>query len=97
MVYKGGVFELKISFTSDYPFKIPKISFITRIYHPNISSKGEVCFSECGCANWCPNCLLGYEWSPALNVRTGKKKILIMNWRLIGLSFGGYRRTLKKP
>jgi ubiquitin-protein ligase len=35
----GGVYEIDIEVPNDYPFKPPKMKFITKVYHPNISSQ----------------------------------------------------------
>ena len=51
--YEGGVFWLTIRVPQDFPFKPPKIRFLTRIYHPNIDRLGNICLDLLG-AQWCP-------------------------------------------
>ena len=55
--YEGGIFFLDIHFPADYPFKPPKVSFVTKIYHPNINSAGGICLD-----------ILKDAWSPALTI-----------------------------
>jgi ubiquitin-conjugating enzyme E2 D len=55
--FSGGVFFLNIHFPTDYPFKPPKVQFITKIYHPNINSNGSICLN-----------ILTDQWSPALTI-----------------------------
>ncbi|PAV57173.1 hypothetical protein WR25_14068 [Diploscapter pachys] len=52
--YNKGAFLVNIEFPADYPFKPPKIIFATKIYHPNIDEKGQVCLPIVSPDNWKP-------------------------------------------
>lgn len=41
--YEGGIFYLTLRFSRDYPAIPPEVHFKTRIFHPNIDSKGNIC------------------------------------------------------
>lgn len=56
-IYQGGVFDLKVEFPTDYPFKPPKIKFTTKIYHCNVNADGGICLD-----------ILKDNWSPALTI-----------------------------
>ena len=60
-VYENGKFRLEINITDEYPFEPPKIKFLTRIWHPNISS-------VTGCI--CIDILKKDKWSPALSLES---------------------------
>jgi ubiquitin-conjugating enzyme E2 D len=56
--YENGQFILHVQIPpNSYPLEPPKITFQTRVFHPNISSKGEICID-----------ILGHNWSPALTL-----------------------------
>jgi len=58
--YDGGNFNLEIMIPETYPFTPPKIKFLTKIWHPNISSvTGAVCVD-----------ILKDQWAAAMTLRT---------------------------
>lgn len=41
--YENGIFRVKLFIPSEFPQVAPKGVFMTKIFHPNVSEKGEIC------------------------------------------------------
>ncbi|XP_054152515.1 uncharacterized protein LOC128951288 [Oppia nitens] len=41
--YEGGVFEIDLLFSAEYPIRVPNIRFKTQIFHANIQNSGYIC------------------------------------------------------
>lgn len=52
--YNKGAFRIEINFPAEYPFKPPRINFKTKIYHPNVDEKGQICLPIISAENWKP-------------------------------------------
>ena len=56
--YQGAIFHLDIKIPDGYPFKPPKIKFVTPIFHPNINKTGDICLDTIT-TNWTPIMSIG--------------------------------------
>ncbi len=65
--YEDGVFVLNIHITPNYPFEPPTIKFKTKVFHPNITSKGEICLD-----------ILQDQWAVALTIEKALLSIVAL-------------------
>ncbi|XP_061360550.1 ubiquitin-conjugating enzyme E2 22-like [Gastrolobium bilobum] len=56
--YDSGVFRMKLLLSHDFPHSPPKGFFLTKIFHPNIATNGEICVNT-----------LKKDWNPSLGLR----------------------------
>ncbi|XP_028766730.1 ubiquitin-conjugating enzyme E2 22-like [Neltuma alba] len=56
--YENGVFRMKLLLSRDFPHSPPKGYFLTKIFHPNIATNGEICVNT-----------LKKDWNPTLGLR----------------------------
>jgi ubiquitin-conjugating enzyme (huntingtin interacting protein 2) len=58
--YAGGIYKLDIVIVPKYPFNPPEVKFVTKIWHPNVSSvTGTICLD-----------ILKSEWYAGMTLRT---------------------------
>ncbi|CBF86393.1 hypothetical protein AN2212.2 [Aspergillus nidulans FGSC A4] len=57
--YEGGTYKVDIKIPTEYPFRPPVMKFITKVWHPNVSSQtGAICLDT-----------LSSAWSPILTIK----------------------------
>lgn len=56
--YSGGAFEVKLILNRNFPQEPPKGYFVTKIFHPNVSSQGEICVNT-----------LKRDWQPSYGIQ----------------------------
>lgn len=56
-IFEGGIFTLRIEFPNSYPSSPPKITMLTKMYHPNINDLGQICLN-----------ILDTDWVPSLTI-----------------------------
>ncbi|CAA6654445.1 unnamed protein product [Spirodela intermedia] len=56
--YENGIFRMKLLLSHDFPQSPPKGYFVTKIFHPNIATNGEICVNT-----------LKKDWNPSLGLR----------------------------
>jgi len=66
--YDGGIFQLNIRCGTDYPLAPPSITFVTKVFHPNVHFRtGDVCLD-----------ILKKEWSPAWGLQAACRAVLAL-------------------
>lgn len=79
--YNKGAFRIEINFPAEYPFKPPKVMFLTKIYHPNVDEKGQVCLPIISPENWKPATKTDQgSYAPYLIVNTLKTTIILKHF-----------------
>lgn len=56
--YEGGQFAVRLTLGRDFPAAAPRASFLTKIFHPNVSPAGDICVDT-----------LNKDWRPELGIR----------------------------
>ncbi|KAF0935622.1 hypothetical protein E2562_035077 [Oryza meyeriana var. granulata] len=57
--YAGGAFPVDVWYPNAYPFQPPKLTFKTKVYHPNIDEEGQMVVDA-----------LQDYWTPAFTIKT---------------------------
>ncbi|KAH8302820.1 hypothetical protein KR044_010931, partial [Drosophila immigrans] len=52
--FDKGAFKLEVDFPKEYPFRPPRLHINTKIYHPNVNDRGQVCLPILETEHWIP-------------------------------------------
>ena len=57
--WADAILKLRLKFPDSYPNKPPDVSFVTKMFHPNVYKDGRICLD-----------ILQDKWTPAYSVQT---------------------------
>ena len=63
-----------MEFPSDYPKKPPKIYFTSKVYHPNVGSKGNICVD-----------VLDSNWSDIMDAESALESVQVNYCAFLGV------------
>ena len=63
--FSGGQYTVRFKL-DNFPFKAPIVSFVTKIYHPNVDDQGQICADMLE---------IGDKWAPVKNLIKVMEKI----------------------
>lgn len=71
--YVGGAFHVKLVLSQDFPSSPPRGFFLTRIYHPNVSTSGDICVNT-----------LKKDWTPTVTLaHVLQVRCFVMFWQQV--------------
>lgn len=75
--FAGGIFRMRLVLGKDFPAVPPKGYFLTKIFHPNVGHKGEICVN-----------VLKRDWKAELGLRhvllVREISFLLSKWLIYG-------------
>ena len=51
-VLQNGTYKLSMTFSEKYPSEPPQVRFLSKMFHPNINDRGDICLDVLKMEKW---------------------------------------------